>query len=159
MKAQTKARTRTPRAPRLTLTLTRGEWGTLQDALQDGMPPGDTAAARYQALERTLYALTGDRRTTPVGSTPGAVRAMTHTPLTLDDRDALNRLRARIEQHALLVQHTLSTKESDEADGLSERDEAILDVALIELCASIVTDAAALGDRLDVAARRTGGAR
>lgn len=87
---------------------------------------------------------------------PAPESARIHTPLTLDDRDAVDLLHTRIKQHALLVQYTLSTR--DEVDVLDDRDQASLTDGLIELCESIVTDTHALHEVLTVAAKRTGGA-
>jgi hypothetical protein len=80
-----------------------------------------------------------------------------HTPLMLDDRDELDRLRARIEQHAAIVEYVLSTR--GEEDALEDASLAALEVGLIEFCASIVTDAGAIRTLLNAAAKRADGAR
>lgn len=157
MKARTKTRARTTPKPRLMLTLTRPEWGTLQDALQDGMPAAETAAARYQALQRTLYALTGDRRTTPGDTTPGQVRATAHTspihtPLTLDDRDAIDAAKGRALRLTAIVAHLIEGAPDDGGD--DEVDPA----GLLDLVDLIREDLTMITLRLVVAEdRQTGG--
>lgn len=85
---------------------------------------------------------------------PAAAEALDiHTPLTMDDRDALDLLKHRIQWQAMLVQHTLATW-NEENDLMEDRDRPTLQIGLIELCASIVRDTDAMQDALDLAANR-----
>jgi hypothetical protein len=169
MKATTKEPARTKPA-RVRLTLTRPDVLFVQDAIDHRGPfPNKQAEARRAALQRQLHALTGEEMPPTREAVAAELKAAqqllappaapVHTPLMIDDRDELDRLRARIEQSAVLVQHVLSAPE-DEEDGLDDAGRVVLKLGLIECCASIVADAAALRAVLDGAEkRRADGAR
>ena len=90
---------------------------------------------------------------TPKSATPE--QSSIHTPLTLDDRDAVDLLRHRMAWQAILVQHTLSTWDEGE-DRCEDCDRPTLETGLIALCASIVADTDSLREVLDVAEKRRG---
>jgi len=140
-----------------TLTLRRDAWAIVQDAVDDFGPPlNPEAESRLADLRSKLHALTGEPMPPSKASKPDAtpdIASQIHTPLTTDDVDAFDLLRARIEWQAMLVQHTLATWDEDH-DSMEDRDRTTLERGLIELCASIGRDADALGELLHTAWKR-----
>lgn len=93
------------------------------------------------------------RTRTPQPAPAAVASPAIHTPLSVDDRDALDPLMRRIKWQALLVQRTLATWDNDD-DLMYDDDRTALEVGLIELCASIVRDTEAMHQVMERAEQR-----